>query len=225
MRMRVRSSFLRALDVGKDQESHFIWLTIYSDLITNLMMLFLCLYGLTFLGEDAFLEAMESFRHGFYPRRSAPVDQPPINAMQALSQSIRGSGAFRKAQVSISEQQIRLRIADEVLFKPSTDRLTPDAQRVLTTLAELLRMLPYTLLVEGHSDNQPVRSGRRYRSNWELSAARAASVASYLAGTAGIRKERLSIAAYGEYRPRAPNDSPANRSLNRRVELAIMRYE
>jgi chemotaxis protein MotB len=73
--------------------------------------------------------------------------------------------------------------------------------------------------VEGHTDNRPIRT-LQFPSNWELSAARAASVVNYLARL-GIAPGRMAAVGYGEYRPKADNRSEQGRAKNRRVTLVI----
>ena len=75
--------------------------------------------------------------------------------------------------------------------------------------------------IEGHTDNEPIEySG--WKSNWELSTARALSVLHYLADQEGIAPQRLSAVGYGEYKPVASNDTKEGRRLNRRVEIVIL---
>ncbi|PIQ87934.1 MAG: hypothetical protein COV73_01520 [Candidatus Omnitrophica bacterium CG11_big_fil_rev_8_21_14_0_20_43_6] len=75
--------------------------------------------------------------------------------------------------------------------------------------------------MEGHTDNVPIsKSG--WKSNWELSTARALSVLHYLAGEQGVSPERLSAIGYGEYRPLASNETADGRKQNRRVEIVIL---
>ena len=76
--------------------------------------------------------------------------------------------------------------------------------------------------VEGHTDNIPIRT-IRFPSNWELSLARATQVLRKLHEKSKIAPQRLSATGYGEYRPVRPNDTAANRQLNRRVDLIILR--
>ena len=76
------------------------------------------------------------------------------------------------------------------------------------------------ITVSGHTDNVPIRSGGQYRSNWELSAARAASVAHELLA-AGLDPARLMVSGHADTQPRVLNDSPANRALNRRVDITF----
>jgi len=74
--------------------------------------------------------------------------------------------------------------------------------------------------VSGHTDNVPIRNGA-YRSNWELSAARAATVGHRLLD-AGLAPERLMVSGHADTQPRAPNDTPANRAINRRVDITFL---
>jgi chemotaxis protein MotB len=75
--------------------------------------------------------------------------------------------------------------------------------------------------IEGHTDNQPIKySG--WKSNWELSMARATSVLHYLVDKKGLAPQRVAATGYGEYRPVATNDTEEGRRLNRRVEIVIL---
>ena len=75
--------------------------------------------------------------------------------------------------------------------------------------------------MEGHSDDQPIRSGN-YPSNWDLSIRRAVSVVRLFVESGGIPPERLSAVGYGDSRPVVPNDSHDHRARNRRVEIIMM---
>jgi chemotaxis protein MotB len=105
-------------------------------------------------------------------------------------------------------------------FDTGSADLSTAAQSVLRTLAGSLATTGNNVRVEGHTDDVPIHTDR-YRSNWELSTARATNVVAFLAG-AGVAPGRLSASGYGEFRPRAPNDSGANRTRNRRVDIVIL---
>ncbi len=82
-----------------------------------------------------------------------------------------------------------------------------------------LQIIPsYSLRIEGHTDNSPIRTSR-YPSNWELSTSRAVNVVRYLLDKRVIAADRLLAAGFGEYKPIFPNDTLENRARNRRVEL------
>jgi chemotaxis protein MotB len=74
--------------------------------------------------------------------------------------------------------------------------------------------------IEGHTDDVPVAGGR-YDSNWELSTARASAVVLFLLANTSLAPGRLSAAGYGEFHPRARNDTPGERALNRRVDVVV----
>jgi chemotaxis protein MotB len=82
---------------------------------------------------------------------------------------------------------------------------------------------PNPVRVEGHTDDRPIAS-KIYPSNWELSAARAASVVHRFAN-AGVNPDRLSVIGFGEYRPAQPNDTATGRDANRRVVIVILAGE
>jgi chemotaxis protein MotB len=97
----------------------------------------------------------------------------------------------------------------------------PEALRTLQTIATVLSRTRYDLRVEGHTDNIPIHNAQ-FDSNWELSTARATTIARLLLGMNAIRADRLSAAGYAEYHPVAPNDSPDARARNRRVDLIVL---
>ena len=79
---------------------------------------------------------------------------------------------------------------------------------------------PGRIKVQGHTDNIPINSAR-FRSNWELSSARAVSVAHQLMRGDYIDQDRFEVTGFADTRPLAPNDNPDNRARNRRVEVVI----
>jgi chemotaxis protein MotB len=132
----------------------------------------------------------------------------------------------------IEDKQVRLELAErglvitfvaEVLFDSGKAKIRPQAYPTLDKVARVLKeeVPNMEIGIEGHTDNQPIRfSG--WRSNWELSSARAMSVLHYLVDEKGIRPERVSAIGHGEYKPVASNDTEEGRQLNRRVEIVIL---
>ena len=111
-------------------------------------------------------------------------------------------------------------INTDILFPSGAAAFTPKAVPVLDRLAEVLKPFPNAIRVEGHTDDRPIRTAA-FPSNWELSAARAASVVHQFT-RAGLDPLRLEIVGFGEYRPRQPNDSQDGRNANRRVAIQIL---
>jgi chemotaxis protein MotB len=91
----------------------------------------------------------------------------------------------------------------------------------LDKIAQALTNVPFSLRVEGHTDNVPIQT-KRFPSNWELSIARAVNVVKYFAQVSNIDPQRLSAVGYGESRPVVENDTPSNRAKNRRVEILLL---
>jgi chemotaxis protein MotB len=115
---------------------------------------------------------------------------------------------------------IEVDIRTDVLFPSGSATMAVAANGILQRLADTLKPLPYPLRVEGHTDNVPINTPS-FRSNWELSAARAASVVR-LFTQRGIDPARLAVIGLGEFRPVADNATEKGRNLNRRVMVVIL---
>lgn len=132
-----------------------------------------------------------------------------------------------KGRVTISQLKGKLTVnlLDEIIFDSGSAAVKPDGRGVLERLGELLGNLKDKLIVvEGHTDNVPIRGdlAKRFPTNWELSTARATSVVRYLEEKVGIPPTRLSAVGFGSNRPIGPNDTPEGRAMNRRIELKLV---
>lgn len=127
-----------------------------------------------------------------------------------------------KNLIKVTEHRlwVEVELSDRVLFISGESELQPAAFAVLQKLADALKKIPNHVDVEGHTDNLPIRNNM-YRSNWELSAMRAASVV-HLLTLKGVQPQRLSAIGYGEYRPIEDNSTSKGRQRNRRVSLIIL---
>ena len=120
------------------------------------------------------------------------------------------------------EKGLVITFVAEVLFPSGQAELRGNSLAKLEKVSGVVQSTVKDLNVgiEGHTDNEPIRlSG--WKSNWELSAARAMSVLHYLVDK-GVAAERLSATAFGEYHPVAVNDDKEGRKKNRRVEIVIL---
>lgn len=115
---------------------------------------------------------------------------------------------------------VEVEIRTDILFPSAVATLSPEAQNILKQLAKTLQPFPNPIRVEGHTDNRPIKSAA-FPSNWELSAARAASVV-HLFTQNGMDPRRLAVVGLGEYRPAQSNDTEQGRNINRRVLLVIL---
>lgn len=209
---------LKIRPVFVERRNQYIWLTIYSDLITNLFLLFLALFALSYIGPDAMSDAMASMKTRLeYSRKAAAWYADIATSMKMISNE--------EAPIIAREDRLQMALPDKVLFATGTGELQEQDQLVLHSLAKALQRVPYTILIEGHTDDQPLKPGSRYASNWELSLARAMSVVNYFINYEGISPRRLGVAAFGEHHPRFPNDTAEHRAANRRIEISVLRYE
>ncbi|HDZ16070.1 hypothetical protein LCGC14_0770760 [marine sediment metagenome] len=115
---------------------------------------------------------------------------------------------------------LELEIKSRVLFASGESRLARPAIPVIGEVADILQTSANPIQVEGFTDDNPINT-TRFPSNWELSAARAASVV-HLLDRFGIQPNRMSAIGYGEYKPIASNDTEEGRQKNRRVVLVIL---
>jgi len=137
---------------------------------------------------------------------------------------------IHRGEVTISKLKNRLTVnlAQKILFPSGSAGLSSEGQAVIAQVGEVLKdVTDKTILVEGHSDNLKIRQTlqQKFPSNWELSAARAASVVRYLQNSVGITGEKLSIGAYGPYRPLADNATEEGRAQNRRIQIILVPKE
>jgi len=198
-----------------------IWLTIYSDLMTNLMLFFLMLFGTSRMASEVQKTVYKAVRTEFSRKEEISVKKEE-EAIRKMVDYVEERRLRSFATIKVSEQRVKVMLADPVLFDLGGSELKPSAIPVLHQVAELLKEIPNAVLVEGHTDDRPIVGGK-FRSNWELSAARAFSVIKYFIEGENIGPERLSAVGYGEYKPLYPNDTEENRARNRRIEINIVR--
>lgn len=115
---------------------------------------------------------------------------------------------------------LEIEINADILFPSGAGEFAPNAEPVLDKLAEVLKPFPNPIRVEGHTDDRPIKTAA-FPSNWELSAARAASVVHQFMRQ-GIDPLRLEIVGFGEFHPRQPNDTSDGRNANRRVVVLVL---
>ncbi|PIU17675.1 MAG: hypothetical protein COT18_12740 [Elusimicrobia bacterium CG08_land_8_20_14_0_20_59_10] len=210
-------------------EENPLYLVVLADIMTNLMLFFLMLYVFTIQGETDVKAAFESGfdkEHAQAQKEKKAMDviqkYEEADVARKLAEEMRKTGMQDMAEVQMTEKQIKINIAAPVLFASGRAGLSSASAEIMGAVARVLIRLPNDIIVEGHTDNVPIRSGD-YSTNWELSAARADAVVELLAARHKIPQERLIAAAYGEYRPVAPNDTAAGRALNRRIEIIVSR--
>lgn len=144
-------------------------------------------------------------------------------AKRLLEERLKQEIADKQVKIQMLEKGLVITFVSEVLFDSGKAKIKSEAFDSLDKVARVLSETVPDLDVgiEGHTDNVPIKvSG--WKSNWELSSARAMSVLHYLVDKKGIAGDRVAAIGYGEYRPVASNDTPEGRKQNRRVEIVIL---
>ena len=138
---------------------------------------------------------------------------------ERLGQEIQDS----QVKLQMKDKGLVITVVADLLFDSGKAKIRPEADSILNKVARILKenVADLNVGIEGHTDNVPIKvSG--WKSNWELSSARALSVLHYLVDNEGIDPSRLKAEGCGEYQPVASNDSKEGRRLNRRVEIVIL---
>lgn len=120
-----------------------------------------------------------------------------------------------------SDQGVVMTLSDRLLFDSARAELSSVAYPLLEKIARLIERIPVPVEIRGHTDDRPIGT-TAFASNWQLSAARALSVLRFLIEHGHADANRLAAVGFAQYQPLVPNDSPAHRALNRRVEFVFM---
>ena len=132
----------------------------------------------------------------------------------------------KQVKVSMEDKGLVITVMAKVLFDSGKAELKPEFLSILDKVGKILKeQVPSKYIeIQGHTDNQPIKySG--WKSNWELSCARALSVVHYLIDNCGINPQRIYASCFGEYRPVATNTTKEGRQKNRRVEIIVLPEE
>ena len=128
-------------------------------------------------------------------------------------------------QITQLKDKLSVNMVDKILFNSGEADVNAAGKKVLDKVANVLKKVQNKQIrIEGHTDNIPIGGAlkERFPSNWELSAARATTVARYLTESSGVNATIVSAAGYGQFRPIADNAKPEGRSKNRRIEIALV---
>lgn len=131
----------------------------------------------------------------------------------------------RTVRLREDERGLIITLASDVFFDPGSAAILKEMKPVMRKIAKIISEFPNYIRIEGHTDNVPVAAGQKrgYDTNWELSAARSVNVLRFLAEEEKIDQKRMSAVAFGQYRPVDDNNIPEGRSLNRRVDIVILK--
>ncbi len=223
---------------GSHGASHERWLITYADLITLLLVFFVVLYSISKADEAKFAKLNASLQRAFNVVVLEGYDPTALSGRPGgaggnsvvddfiairndLGQLTMSRLPATGVDVRLSREGILITISGALLFPSGRADLRPESLPVLDRIAQHLRRLPNEVRISGHTDNIPPDSPI-YPTNWELSTARAITVARYFSEVWGIAPARLAAVGYGEYRPVADNSTREGRLRNRRVEIQVV---
>ncbi|MCP5207801.1 MAG: OmpA family protein [Hahellaceae bacterium] len=144
------------------------------------------------------------------------VEKLAENLIQKLETDI----ASNSLSVSYDNNRVMVRFSEEASFSSGSSELKEEMDPILTKIIEVLAKCEGDIIVSGYTDDRPITSGR-FRSNWDLSAARAVSVVHQLTQSRALNADRIMAAGHADSQALVPNDSNENRAKNRRVEMKI----
>lgn len=174
--------------------------------------------------EGAAAEHQDGAQRQTAPATGDTVGKTEQNTLSQISDEVKRAmkPLIDKSLVSVRQTPdwLEIEVRTDILFPVGVARLNPSAEDVLRRLAGILAPFPNAMRIEGYTDNTPIATAT-FPSNWELSAARAATVARLLTEQ-GVDPHRVGIMGWGEFRPSADNATEDGRNHNRRVQIVVM---
>ena len=238
------SAMSRRRRVIQEETNTDRWLVSYADFITLLFAFFVVMYSISSINVGKYRVLSDAMTSAFNPKLGVEiqpgsqlgisVQRAPIsvgNEGQAARKELKDmavkirqdmQGLIKEGKITVrgNEKWLEIEINSSILFASAQASLSLQAKQVLSQLSENFRYTDNPIYVSGYTDDIPINTVK-YASNWELSAARAASVVRLLAEQ-GIDPGRMGAIGFGEYRPLVANDSPQNRLRNRRVVIRML---
>jgi chemotaxis protein MotB len=220
------------------------WLLTYADMITLLLALFIILFSISTVSKVKFKALAHEMSGGFNGTDadnrppSAPPQAPakPVNSdtksldalAAALTKYVRERRLTKSVAVHSEKRGVVVSLrTNQAMFASGSAVLEPGAGQLIHAVAGFLQAPDQRmriLKIEGNTDDVPI-STPTYPSNWELSTSRAVAVTRHLSEDDGIAPDRLAAIGFAEWHPLAPNTSEANRLLNRRVDIVVLRLK
>ncbi len=211
-----------------------LWAVTYGDLMSYLMIFFLMMFSFSMAKSDKsksrkYEESLNNIQSAF----GGKVDQARLdraaakekesNFEEKMKESMQTNDLANLVQMQSNERKVKLVLSEGVLFTSGRADLREPAKKVLGPIAAELKKVQNDIVIEGHTDNVPIKSGK-FSSNWELSMARAYSVLQFMAEQ-GIPAKNLAGIGYGENRPIGDNGTVEGRARNRRIEISLMKTD
>lgn len=210
------------------------WMVTYGDMMTLLLTFFVLIVSFSSIEQVKFRAAISSIQEGLgiWPdqagimreiqlMKDSQKAQDAAMIIQELAEYLQRNNIADLVEIYNTPMGVRMIIADPLMFRSGSADLRTEFEEFLQKVSAIIKDKELAeVQVEGHTDNVPINTAR-FPSNWELSGARALAVVKFMAFQGGLDPAKLSAVGYGEYRPRATNDSPEGRARNRRVEIFL----
>jgi len=142
-------------------------------------------------------------------------------SMKILSAELESEIKSGKVEINLEPRGLVVSLKQTAFFPSGADVIDPSTYPIMGKLVDALKGISNPLRIEGHTDSMPIHSSR-FRSNWELSAARSIAMMELLSKRFGVDEKRLAIVGFADTAPEAPNDTPEGRAKNRRVDIVIL---
>ena len=222
--------------------SHDRWLISYADFITLLFAVFVVLYAASKAEQKKESAVSDSISAAFRTlgifgdakrlpgsnSSDSGTDKPllPMNIVMGkiqhgMEQLLSNQVAQHTVSIHMGRDGLVISLREAGFFDSGSANPKPASIATLRQIASALGSTPYSLRIEGHTDNIPIHT-TEFDSNWELSAARATHIAHLFLDLKAMPPERMSAAGYAEFHPVAGNDTPEGRAQNRRVDLVVL---
>ena len=230
-----------------EEDNPHRWLVSYADFITLLFAFFVVMYSISSVNQGKYRVLSDSMTEAFN-KQSGKGEQPakelglsvqrapivvgnePSSGLRSMTETAAKIETsmrqfIKRGQIAVrgNEKWLEVEINTSILFGSGSADLSKPAEEILTVLVESFRDSKNPIYVSGYTDDLPINTVK-FPSNWELSAARAASVVRLFAD-AGIDPARLGAVGFGAYRPSVINFTEADRQKNRRVIIRMMSGE
>jgi chemotaxis protein MotB len=174
-------------------------------------------------------EAVKSMDEDSLREHSPPPPSPAhpadlVKSLATLQSKLETELKSGKVQVTLEARGLVISLREAGFFASGDNVIAPDSLPSIAKIAEVIQGVPNPLRLEGYTDSVPIHNSR-FKSNWELSAARSIAMLELLRQNFQIPPERMTIAGYAENAPADSNDTVEGRAHNRRVELVLLSAE
>lgn len=221
---KLRRAQLEAIKEESYEEAHgeVAWLGILGDMMMLLLTFFVMLFSVAAPDAEKYVDALRKVGDALGGKSIVEKQATPMKRVEEeIVKIIADNNLVNDVELTSDTRGLVIYSRGDFFFPSGKSELLPDTALFLKKVAEIIKTLPFKVMVEGHTDDVPV-STKRFPSNWELSTARAAMVVRYFVEEEHIDPKRFIVAGYAEFKPRFPV-IPENRPRNRRVEIVIIK--